>query len=628
MAGVEAIVVAAAMLGFGYLLADAVFRSRGLDRVALWALAFPAFAGYATALMLAHMGSGGRVLSNAWLTGGLTIAVAAALLARRFLPGLLARRTEGERTPGWGVLVVAGAIVLAGLAIWGSRVFRVLPLDHVGDTPWHMGMASQLLNGETTPSATVTGDIPNSYPWLFHALIALLARFTPGGRAFHALAPLQILQVAGWILALFALGWEIGRRWTTGAAAALIGAVLGSFGARNPGVGRRPYNLAFYNVAPPFPRDIALLLLIAFLVLLVAGLRSKRRDLLVAAGLVLGLAGLAGAESFFVGFAVAVVIAAFPPAMDRRTVAPSLLVPALGLYAVWLVPLAINYVRLGGFVSITLRPPVELTAPAILTSWGIATPLAALGLAWWVGKTRTHPGARTALVLLVVTGGLLLFSALIPEGLGEAFLSLGRRHRYWPLLHLAVVIYAALGASEVLERAARWHIAVAVALAIVLIAPVTRSSVRTALVKARPRTGLLVALEGQPDALLNVISPAPGRRCVIATPLDIDISTFAYTGYRLVLFRWPEYTTNLARIRWKEIYDHIPGDDERLLDNTTITTGLAEPSTWNELVRRYGVDLVVAPERFAGAVPFRGLPARRAAGLSQSYEVISVTPCD
>jgi len=27
-------------------------------------------------------------------------------------------------------------------------------------------------------------------------------------------------------------------------------------------------------------------------------------------------------------------------------------------------------------------------------------------------------------------------------------------------------------------------------------------------------------------------------------------------------------------------------------------------------------------------VPFRGLPARRAAGLSQSYEVISVTPCD
>jgi hypothetical protein len=628
VAGAEALVVAASLLGFGYLLADAVFRSRGLDRVARWALAFPAFAGYATALMLLHVASGGRVLSNVWLTRGLTVAVAVALLARRLLPAMRGRTTTSDRTPGTAVLVLAGAIVLAGLAIWGNRVFRVLPLAHVGDTPWHMGMAGQLMNGETTPSATVTGDIPNAYPWLYHALVALVAQLTPGGRAFHALAPLQLLQVVGWILALFALGWEIGRRWTTAAAAALIGGVLGSFGARNPGVARRPYNLAFYNTPPPFPRDLALLLLIAFLVLLVAGLRRKRRDLLVAAGLVLGLAGLAGAESFFVGFAVALVIAAFPPGMDRRTVAPSLLLPAVGLYAVWLIPLAINYVRLGGFVNITIRPPVELTATAILSSWGIATPLAVIGFAWWVRRARTHPGARTALVLLAVTGGLLLFSALIPRGLGEAFLSLGRRHRYWPLLHLAVVTFAALGASEVLERAARWHVAVAGALAFILIALVGWSSVRSALADPRSRDSLLEAVRGGPGALLNIVSSTPGRRCVAAVPPDIDIPTFAYTGYRLVLFRWPLYTTNLARIRWREIYDHVPGDDERLVDNTTITTGSTDPAAWNELVRRYGVDVVVAPARFAQAPAFRGLPARPARGLSQDYVVISVGPCD
>src|SRR5207244_8215698 len=103
-------------------------------------------------------------------------------------------------------MIVAWGMCFVALLAWGSPVGRLLPIDAMGDTPWHMGLASQILNGESTPAATVTGAVPNYYPWMFHAVIALLAQFAPGGRAFHALGPLQLFLAGGSALTLFALG--------------------------------------------------------------------------------------------------------------------------------------------------------------------------------------------------------------------------------------------------------------------------------------------------------------------------------------------------------------------------------------------------------------------------------------
>jgi hypothetical protein len=627
IAGVEAMLVAGAILLFGYLLADAVLPRRGIHLALRWGLAVPAVAAYILLLMLAHILTGGRVLSNAWLTRGLTMAAAAALAIAKF------RRRDGraERGDAYAIVMLAAAsIVLIALVMWSGKVFRLLPLSQAGDIPWHMGMATELLNGETTPAASVTGTIPNYYPWLYQAMIAFLARFTPGGRAYHALAPLQLLHVAGAALALFALGREITGKWMGGVSTAFFGSIAGAFGRQYPGGATlRPYNVAFFNQPPPFPRDIGLLLLFAFLALLVAGLTRKNTRILVSAGIALGLAGLAGAESFFVGMGVAAVTAVLSPGLGRLRTAVSLIVPALAVYAIWLVPLVVGYLRLGGFVNITIRGPVNLTPAEILAAWGISVVLGAFGFIRWLPRARDDPGARVALVLVAVAVGVLLLSVLIPRGLGESFLALGRRHRYWPLLHLGVAIYAGLGASELIELAARWHRVVALGLGFILVALAVPSSVRPAFGRVDPSGGALgPAVRGDPDSLQMALAPGPGWRCVAAVPAPLDTEVFSYTGYRLVLYHWSRYTENLARIRWMDIYDHIPGDAERLAENKLIVTGTTDPASWRMLVRKYGVDVVVAPAQRAGAAPFEGSPSEWATRGTRQYLVVWVDSCD
>ena len=132
------------------------------------ALAVPAVSAYAFVLDLAHIAARGHVFSEPWLVRGLTVgaALAAAAAAVRKRPAL------GDR-PTWIALAVVSVAIVG---IWGSPVARVVPLGPPGsDAGMHAGWASQLLNGETTPSASISGPIPNAYPWEFHAVLATIA---------------------------------------------------------------------------------------------------------------------------------------------------------------------------------------------------------------------------------------------------------------------------------------------------------------------------------------------------------------------------------------------------------------------------------------------------------------------
>src|SRR5439155_24994421 len=90
-------------------------------------------------------------------------------------------------------------------------------------------------------------------------------------------------------------------------------------------------------------------------------------------------------------------------------------------------------------------------------------------------------------------------------------------------------------------------------------------------------------------------------------PKELDALVYSYTGDRLVLYQWGNYRTNLARIRWRNIYKHIPGDAERVADNRVLTTGRPDRSTGEAVAARYGVDVVVARGRASGAPGFAGL---------------------
>lgn len=630
IAGLQAMGVAALLLTLGYLMADLVTSRLKLGRTTLLGLAFPGLTLYALLLMLAHSATGGRVLSNPGLTRAITGVVvvglaSAASLRRR-------RRTREARPP--EVVWPAWLLVGMGLVVFCTPVGRMIPLDHVWDTNLHTGWATQLMAGEPVPSATVTGDVPNYYPWLFHALLAFVAHLTPGGRAFHALGPLQLLQVAGAVLAFFALGRALGGRWITGAAASLFGALTGGFGyvlLRGPDVildpranegaaatrywgdliATRPYNVGFQNLTPPFPRDVAYVLVVAALLLLVIGVQERSGGPLVAGGVTIGMVGLTGGETFIVAFLAVSVLALTAPEVGRVRVGALVLIPALATYSLWAGPMVVNYVRLEGFFGTAARP-VVLTPLAVLGSWGLVTPFALYGLLHWFPRRRTNPGTKVVLAALAAAVISLIASAALPLYLGRGFSTLGRDHRYWPLVFLALAPLAALGLTEVLGtvvRASR-KMGMAFAALIVTLAVPSPLLASIALPAERGTPEVLAdSLEGDPHTVLNLIAPRLGMRCVIATPVGLSQRVFSYTGYRMVLFRWApgEISRNSAHIRWAGIYKHIPGGLDRLQANRTLTGTVPDRARWDEAAEAYGVDVVVAPVRRSASPGFRGL---------------------
>jgi hypothetical protein len=630
----QALLVAAGLMAFGYLIADAVAGKRDLDGLIRWALAFPAVVAYAFLLMVLHMASRGRVFSNPWLVRGLTISIAIGLVVRRVRTG---RRAMGrDRTS----TLAAGLLVLAGVLAWGWPVARMEPLGATADMVWHMGWAGQLLNGHSTPTAAITGSVPNYYPWMFHALIAMIAAFVRPGRAFQALGPLQLMQVSGTILGLFGLGRLMLGSWLAGSSTALLGALTGGFGffrgrvslVMNPTLHHdasarrffgdllfvRSPNAAFANLVPPLPRDLALTLLIAFLLLAAIGLREQSRVVLVAVGFVLGLVGLSSAEAFFAGLGTALVLTFLAREMGRLRVGALLLVPAALTFSFWLVPLAASYVRLGGFVNTTTQDVIHLPLWAILGGWGVVTPLAILEggrrLVSAVRKRKLEPDPLGRLPLALLLSSVVLIGSLTAlGGLGAGFDPIGRLHRYWPILDLSLVLYAGLGLARLLQGARRLHMSLAVGMALTVLglalpSPFIASAALPSRLARAPR--ISEALLGGERNLVSAVAQAGSGPCVVAIGTSSTPSVFAYTGYRFVFFSLGArgHTGNQARIRWREIFQHIQPETDRKRDSVFLIRDAIDEKAWRALVDEYGVDLVVINGFDVGVPPFDGYP--------------------
>jgi hypothetical protein len=628
--------IAVAALAFGTLLVLAAAGRLRLDLPDVLALSVPALCAYAFVLELLHIASRGRVFSDPWLVRDITVgaAVAAALVAARRRPPFGDGRT-------WAALAV---VTVAIVGIWGSPIARIVPLAPAGtDAGTHAGWASQLIDGETTPSAPITGRIPNAYPWEFHALLATVAEITPGGRPYGALAPLQLVQTAGAAFALFALGRRVaGRRsgrprsWLGGSATAVFGALAGgnvlallgvATGTPRAGGPRGTYVMSSANLAPPVARDVGFVLFAAalFLLVLVAERRGDPGPA-VGAGIVLGLAAITSPEFFFAGAGAAVLVLALARGLPRLRSFLAVFVPALAVVAWWAVPLAVSYARVGGFVDTTVHGAIRLAPGALALSWALVVPLGVYGVVTALRRSGTgagrvtDPAALVPLSAAVAAMVAVLASGLIPGLLGAGFDIVGRASRSWPILELALAILAAIGLTHLLERAAAANVPLAVAVAAVVLAVEVPLPVATSidLPRQTSRTpGLARALLGRGPNVFTALEDAGPGRCVVAAPLGLATSVFAYAGYRLVAFRGPNSAVqarrggataqNFARIRWKRIYSVIVPQRERLRDNAILTEGAAAPAAWRRLAARYDVDLVVTERRLASLPAFRGL---------------------
>jgi hypothetical protein len=638
----RAAVVAAGFLYLGYLVANALLGRR-VDVITKVGLALPGVVALALFAQGVHMVSGGRLFESAVATRVFVIVIFVVLIGVQVL--VRPAPDKNDRP----LLLVAIGMALLGIAVWGYPLLHKLPLGAGGDVVLHTGYSAQLVNGGSLPTTAVTGSVPNFYPWMTHSVMALFAHFMPGSRSYNALAPLQIFQVAGVILALAALGAQLAsgglRKTTTAAATALLGAICGGIGflalrgidfASEPRVNperylgdlleRRSYNFSFFNLAPPYPRDLAAALLVGFLVALVFGLIHKHKRSLIGAGVVLGLAGVTGGEAFFVGIGVVIVLLVVPIGASRRQILLTL-VAALALYSLWLVPQLISFIDLGGFVDLSAAP-VQLTVVGVLGGWGITTPLAAYGAFRNGGAVRSDPGIRVVAVLVGVALAMVIASSILPALLGEGFETLGRAHRYWPLLHLGIAIIAAVGLADLLTRVSRNRVAL-VGVALLVTAAAVASPIVASVAHTRtppPRSDLVgSALRGEPHALLNLIAPETGMRCNAAVPATIDGAVVSYTGYRLVLWRHLARKQNLARIRWRDIYERIPGDRERVEANRILLSG-TDPEQWQATVDRFDVDIVVTSPDSAGGPAMARFGGELAAELP--LVVVRVDDCD
>lgn len=619
------LLLGAAGLGLGYLLIDLFLKGSSLDALDRWALAFVGLTSWVLVLTIVHIVTAGQVFSHPWLVRLSTAGLAIVMLVVKVRKRAAERGTGLPVRTGW---IAIGSVLLV-VTTWGAPILRRSWLVVSPDIHLHMGWAEQLLNGLSLPSATITGDVPNYYPWLYHAFAAFLKSFVPGNSAFLTLGPLQVLVTAAMGLALFALGRALAGGLVGAVTTVFFGGVLGHitipllgavFSIANLSseqVGdlaapfehlsyHRSFNLPWHNLAPPYPRDIGLALFAILLVLLFRAVETRSSRLLLLSGVTLGLSGLVGGEGFLVGVVASALILLRAPRWDLRTILSRFVAPTLVLYALWLVPMAVNYVRLGGFVNITRFGPVDLSALDFAAQWGLILVPALVGLVLVLRRARADRTAGYPVIVVVAASACLFAASFLPIVLGSGFVSISRSHRYWPYLYLAAASLAGIALEHFWARIkSRRPVVVGATSLTILALAIGVTASRAVIEESQLSPGyaaLQNGLNGRPDSLLAALSEFEGD-CHVAAPAPFGREISSFTGHRLVSWVGRTKGYNSARIRWNDIYDRIPDGLQRRANNKALIKGLVDTRRWDKLVKRYGVDVLVTQRSFAREKP-------------------------
>jgi hypothetical protein len=592
-------------LAFGYLLVSTTLHTLVGDRRLLWALALPGVTAYSVVLTLIHALSGGELFSRPPVVWALTAAVVGLLVTVR-----VRSRPVGHAFHRSELAVVLGGVL--GSAVWALPALMLVPLAIGGDHVHHMAWTNQLLNGEALPTGSLTGNVPNDYPWGFHGLSALLTAFMPTAEAYLSLHPMQLLLPFGGVLGFFALGQQAFKNTVAGVASAVLGGASGGFGfllrqrtglvahPRNSGeidafigdyLQRRSYNLSFGNISPPFPRDLTFVLLPVLLWLLLVGIERGRRRNVVAAGVTLGICGLIGGDVLITGALVgSCAILLIPEASPRVKTLAYFLAPTLVVWGIWLIPMVIRYATLGGFRDLSWTP-VNLPFEAVIGGWGLAFPLALAGL-WAARASIKKPGVVLAGCLLFIPVIVIILPpALVPN---EGFATLVRDHRYWPFVHAGLALFGGLGMSHLLALLTSRAVQIVAALVLLAIAVSSPVAASIGSLDRPPGAAALIheAMVGDSRAVLSLIRGPVGTQRNMAVPREMEEPAYSYTGYRLVYY-FP------GRLRFPGIFDYIPTRQQRAEAMRTLMNP-PSPQEWVATAEAYDLDLLVLPLSVAG----------------------------
>ena len=290
----------------------------------------------------------------------------------------------------------------------------------------------------------------NAYPWGYHAVMATMIRLVPSTGTFIAQEAMHLLFILGLPLGCACLARRLFSG--SGLAGAACGTLIAGFGwvsARGIDFVTTPLearygadmvtaspNSVYELFAPALPRELGLVALAAAALLIVLAVRTEDRRLALLAGIAVGIVGLVSVPLWIMAIGWAA-IGAFLTGTEGRW---RMLIPMAGVgalvFGVWVVPVAFNYMRYGGFINVTSQLGVEWPVLTALAAWGLLLPLALTGivLAWRSGTTsaRVILGfAGTTIAMLVIARAR---SAFDWELAGNA--TLLHQGRMWPAAHL------------------------------------------------------------------------------------------------------------------------------------------------------------------------------------------------
>lgn len=522
------------------------------------------FFGFAIATMVVHMITGGAVFGLPGVVPGLAVALLVVAVRRT----KVVWRPSKRDLPVVALGVVLFTIYLLPILVTGGSGVRT------GDPPWHLGWTEQLLAGESVPTGPAPDVARNAYPWGYHSILATIVRLVPGSDPLVAHETVHAMLIAAIPLAAACLARLVNRR--AGFATAVLAALAGGFGWLRSGLSAfvaSPSEARFgadlvvaspnsvYELFPPaLPREVALVVLGAATLALIIAIRLGDRRMQIVAGAGMGIVGLISVPMFITAVVWTVSVCLVAVRTGRMRTLATILGSAIAVFSLWAGPLAIDYLRFGGFVDITPQLGVEWALPVALASWGVLLPLAIAGV---ILAIRTQPMVVRHLVACLAGScallGLSIARARLDWGVfaNETLLHQGR---IWPALHLLGAAFAGIAVMA----AYGWVRARSKALAMILVTIVMAMAVASPVVAARGLTRILDRnLKGfdydgpdlAPDSFARRAAPELGPGDVVAVEGSHELAflMFQLSGVRLATYDDPRLAGNELRIRFADL---------------------------------------------------------------------------
>ncbi|MGH2698403.1 MAG: hypothetical protein ACRDJL_04295 [Actinomycetota bacterium] len=574
----------------------------GLPERALLAIA--AFVALSVVLMIAHAATRGAVFSNPVvvpLVGG-GILVYGTLRGQRDLTRIKRGSISG--------LLPAGFLALLLVAIFVTPVLYEGSGVRAGDSTLHMGWTEQLLRGESVPPGPAPELARNAYPWGFHAAMATMIRLVPSTGTFIAQEAMHLLFLLGLPLGCACLARRLRRG--SGWAGAVCGSLIAGWGwisARRVDFIATPLEARYgadmvtaspnsvYGLFPPaLPRELGLVVLAAAGLLIVLAVRTGDRRGWLLAGIATGLVGLISVPLWFPALVWGLIGVALSKPEVRLRMLPALLVPALGVFALWAGPVAFNYLRFGGFTNISVLG-VEWPPLTALASWGLLLPLAVAGVI--LARRQKTIEARVVLGFAAAT---VVWLVLARARSGFDWDLSGNsttlhQGRVWPVAHL---LGSALGGVALatgfdwLRRRSEFWAPLAVGLVVLLgsLSLWLSSQALANILGRHEHSWLYTRDEFAPGAFIAEAAEQLGPDDVVQAPQDEDnvlgLWLFQFSGARVNGHIDARYPGNELRIRYPDLarrYREVMSADG------------------------FGVDYVPMPASDAAGVPDRAMVA-------------------